>query len=181
MVQTSSQVIAATATCEHINTTSGLPASLLACLHACTVQAEQLCTLQSLVTVQGHSVEVFAHHIATSRHRGCCRELQDMRASLMRLDKIYHRHGIMPGAVRSSPAFENASKALQRLTLDNEAAAAVATGNWQAMEQILEVARSQNNPVVARRMEVIPPGFFCPNAWLANAHMIIHTSSRHPF
>ena len=77
-----------------------------------------------------------------------------MRASLMALDKIYHHHGIMPGAVRSSPAFDNASRALQRLTLDNEAAAAVATADWQAMEQVLEVARQQNNQVVANRMEV---------------------------
>ena len=77
-----------------------------------------------------------------------------MRASLMALDNIYHRHAIMPGAVRSSPAFDNASRALQRLTLDNEAAAAVATGNWQAMEQVLEVARAHNNPVVVRRLEV---------------------------
>lgn len=77
-----------------------------------------------------------------------------MRASLMALDNIYHRHGIMPGAVRSSPAFDNASKALQRLTLDNEAAAAVATGDWQAMEQVLEVAKAHNNPVVVRRLEV---------------------------
>ena len=72
----------------------------------------------------------------------------------MALDNIYHRHGIMPGAVRSSPAFDNASKALQRLTLDNEAAAAVATGDWQCMEQVLEVARAHNNPVVVRRLEV---------------------------
>jgi len=77
-----------------------------------------------------------------------------MRASLMGLDKIYHHHGIMPGAVRSSPVFDNASRALQRLTLDNEAAAAVATTDWQAMEQVLEVARKQNNQVVAHRMEV---------------------------
>ena len=85
---------------------------------------------------------------------GGCRELQDMRASLMALDKIYHRHAIMPGAVRSSPAFDNATRALQRLTLDNEAAAAVATADWQAMEQVLEEARKQNNQVVAHRMEV---------------------------
>ena len=77
-----------------------------------------------------------------------------MRASLMDLDKIYHHHGIMPGAVRSSPVFDNASRALQRLTLDNEAAAAVAIADWQAMEQVLEVARKQNNQVVAHRMEV---------------------------
>lgn len=77
-----------------------------------------------------------------------------MRASLMALDKIYHHHGIMPGAVRSSPVFDNASRALQRLTLDNEAAAAVATADWQVMEQVLEVARQQNNQVVASRMEV---------------------------
>lgn len=77
-----------------------------------------------------------------------------MRASLMGLDRIYHHHGIMPGAVRSSPVFDNASRALQRLTLDNEAAAAVATADWQAMEQVLEVARKQNNKVVAHRMEV---------------------------
>ncbi|KAL0033157.1 hypothetical protein WJX79_005908 [Trebouxia sp. C0005] len=81
-------------------------------------------------------------------------ELQGMRASLMGLDKIYHHHGIMPGAVRSSPVFDNASRALQRLTLDNEAAAAVATATWQAMEQVLEVARKQNNQVVAHKMEV---------------------------
>jgi len=85
---------------------------------------------------------------------GFCRELQGMRASLMGLDKIYHHHGIMPGAVRSSPVFDNASRALQRLTLDNEAAAAVATADWQAMEQVLEVAKKQNNQVVAHRMEV---------------------------
>ena len=85
-----------------------------------------------------------------------------MRASLMGLDNIYHRHGIMPGAVRSSPAFDNASRALQRLTLDNEAAAAVATGSWEAMEQVLEVARVQNNPVVARRMEVSISSFSQP-------------------
>lgn len=72
----------------------------------------------------------------------------------MGLDKIYHHHGIMPGAVRSSPVFDNASRALQRLTLDNEAAAAVATATWQAMEQVLEVARKQNNQVVAHKMEV---------------------------
>lgn len=80
-------------------------------------------------------------------------ELHDMRASLMALDNIYHRHSIMPGAVRSSPAFDNAWRALQRLTLDNEAAAAVATGDWQAMEQVLAVARAHNNTVVVRRLE----------------------------
>jgi len=83
-----------------------------------------------------------------------------MRASLMGLDKIYHHHGIMPGAVRSSPVFDNASRALQRLTLDNEAAAAVATADWQAMEQVLEVARKQNNQVVAHRMEVCSVSFW---------------------
>ena len=72
----------------------------------------------------------------------------------MALDNIYHRHGIMPGAVRCSPVFDNAWKALQRLTLDNEAAAAVATGDLQAMEQVLEVARAHNNTVVVRRLEV---------------------------
>ena len=78
-----------------------------------------------------------------------------MRASLMGLDKIYHRHAIMPGAVRCSPVFDNASRALQRLTLDNEAAAAVATADLPAMEQVLEVARKHNNSVVASRMEVM--------------------------
>ena len=118
-----------------------------------------------------------------------------MRSSLIGLDKIYHLHAIMPGAVRSSPAFDNASRALQRLTLDNEAAAAVATARGSlrrsnapsprrssaanrrccssigaamrhsrcaaavatadlpAMEQVLETARKQNNPVIANRME----------------------------
>ena len=78
-----------------------------------------------------------------------------MRASLIGLDKIYHRHAIMPGTVRCSPVFENASRALQRLTLDNEAAAAMATADLPAIEQVLEVARKQNNSVVASRMEVM--------------------------
>ena len=86
-----------------------------------------------------------------------------MRASLMGLDKVCHRHGIMTGAVRCSPAFDNASRALQRLTIDNEAATAVAAGDRQAMQQVLEAARKQNNQVVAQRMEV---GTFPPvNSW----------------
>lgn len=98
-----------------------------------------------------------------------------MRASLMALDNIYHRHGIMPGAVRSSPAFDNASRALQRLTLDNEAAAAVATGDWQAMEQVLEVARAHNNTVVVRRLEVR----YLPDSFLWCFGILVFLSSWH--
>ena len=77
-----------------------------------------------------------------------------MRASLMAVDAILPRHCIMPGQIHASPVFDNASRALQRLTLDNDATTAIAAGDGQAMEQVLDMAVRLHNQVVARRLQV---------------------------
>lgn len=85
-----------------------------------------------------------------------CSELSGMRASLMGIDAILPRHCIMAGQIHASPVFDNASRALQRLSLDNEATTAIAGGNPPTMEGVLEMAVRLNNPVVARRLQVQP-------------------------
>lgn len=77
-----------------------------------------------------------------------------MRASLMAVDAILPSHGIMPGQIHASPVFDNASRALQRLSLDNDATTAIAGGDVDAMDQVLVMAVKLNNPVVAGRLQV---------------------------
>lgn len=77
-----------------------------------------------------------------------------MRASLMAVEAILPRHSIMPGQIHASPVFDNASRALQRLSLDNDATTAIAKGDLQAMDQVLDMAVRLNNPVVAGRLQV---------------------------
>lgn len=72
----------------------------------------------------------------------------------MAVDAILSRHCIMPGQIHASPVFDNASRALQRLSLDNDATTAIAAGDAQAMEQVLEMAVRLNNQVVGRRLQV---------------------------
>ena len=72
----------------------------------------------------------------------------------MAVDAILPRHCIMPGQIHASPVFDNASRALQRISLDNDATTAIAAGDAQAMEQVLEMAVRLNNQVVGRRVQV---------------------------